>query len=170
MWGERMTQIGINPSDPCGPSNKWFRRWERVTGWVNKPTRVSVDIGREMTQSTHSGGCVLRLVVTPVRPPAEGNRLVLTVGEVQTIAATVSAQNCDDCRIELEADSKLFQTVSGPPVVELGSGSFERTVEWRLQAAAPVDDATLGVTAIARGSIQQGFLFVRIHPQLSIEH
>ena len=123
-----------------------------------------------MSEPTRSGGCVLRVVLTASNPPAEGNRLVLSVGDEQTIAAIVSAQNCDDCRIELDADSKLFQTVSGPPVVELGSGSFERTVEWRLQAAAPVDDATLGVTAIARGSIQQGFLFVRIHPQQSIEH
>ena len=122
-----------------------------------------------MTQSTCSGGCDLRLVLTPVRPPAEGNRLVLTVGEVQTIAATVSAQNCDDCRIELDAGPQLFEAISGQQAMDLGSGSFERTVEWGLRATAPTEDAIVGAKAMARGSIQQAFLFVRIHPSLGIE-
>jgi len=95
--------------------------------------------------------------------------MVLSVGEVQTVAATVTAQNCEDCRIELDADPELFEIVSGRHGLELGSGSFERTVEWRLRTKAPAKDAILGAKAMALGGIQQAFLFVRIHPSLGIE-
>lgn len=97
---------------------------------------------------------------------------MLSVGEEQTISAVVTAENCEDCVVEPNVDPTRLVTVAGAQVVELGSGSFERTIEWRLRAITPVDDVIVGVTVREREltAPRPYFLPLKIRPSLITEN
>jgi len=111
------------------------------------------------------------VLLTAPEPKAERGRVVLSVGEEQTISAVVTAENCEDCLIELNVDPTQLETVAGSQVIELGSGSFEQTIEWRLRGIAPVDDGIVGITVREREltAPHPYFLPLKIHPSLITE-
>jgi hypothetical protein len=98
----------------------------------------------------------------------EGSELILGVGEIQSVSAKVVSQNCEDCRLELDADASMFEIVSGSPSARLGSGSFETTVEWDVRAIAAGESA-LKIYATASGLRQPAMIRVRSHPLPKLE-
>ena len=111
----------------------------------------------------------LKVRISNLDPPAEGNRLVLSVGEIQTIAAKVKVVGCEGCVVELGIDGKHFELIEGEIRAELGSGTFERTLVWTLRAVAPGDSLSVDVGATANGESQAAMIPARIHPMPRIE-
>ncbi|HEV8573162.1 MAG TPA: hypothetical protein VGR43_00500 [Dehalococcoidia bacterium] len=116
-------------------------------------------------------GRTVSVLLTASEPKAETGRVVLSVGEEQTVAATITAQDCDDCLVKLNVDSSKLELIAGSESVEPGSGSFEQTIEWRLRAIAPVKDGTIEITVKCRDirTPHAYFLPLRIHPSLNTE-
>ena len=112
---------------------------------------------------------LLRLQFAELNPPLEGNQLVLGVGETQTIAATVVVEDCTHCRVNLIADSEHLALIMGEKSTEVGSGTFDRTLEWQLRAIAPGDHLSIQVEARADEKYQTTMVPVRIHPLPRIE-
>jgi hypothetical protein len=121
-----------------------------------------------MRQSSAVGERRLRIILAALEPPMEGSQLILGVGEVQTIAVTVTSENCEDCRVELDADPSTFEIVSGSPSVSLGSGTFEKTVEWEVRAIM-AGQSELQIRGTA-GDLRQWLLVrVKIHRLPNLE-
>lgn len=112
---------------------------------------------------------LLRLQFAEFSPPLEGNQLVLGVGETQTIAATIVVKDCTQCRVDLIAGTEHFALIMGEKHAEIGGGTFDRTLEWQLQAIAPGDHLSIQVEATADEKYQTTMVPVRIHPRLRIE-
>jgi len=98
----------------------------------------------------------------------DASALILGVGEIQRIAVTVASQDCEDCRLEFESDASTLELVSGSPSVLLGSGSFEKTVEWDVRAIA-AGESELKVRATGSDPRQWAMIPVRIHPLPKLE-
>ena len=112
---------------------------------------------------------LLRLQFAEFSPPLEGNQLVLSVGETQTVAAKVVVEDCSHCRVDLIASAEHFSLIMGEKDTEIGGGTFDRKLEWQLQAIAPGDHLSIQVEATADEKYQTTMVSVRIHPRLRIE-
>ena len=111
----------------------------------------------------------LELRLERLDPPMEGSELLLGVGETQSIQATIVAENCRECRARIDFDERHFEIVEGSPELALGSGSFTRTVGWRLRARSPGQKLSLEISATEDGASQLITLPVRIHPMPKME-
>jgi hypothetical protein len=110
----------------------------------------------------------LELKLERLAPPMEGSDLLLGVGETQNIEATIVAENCRECHATIEFDERHFDLVEGSPDLDVGSGSFTRTVMWRLRARSPGDELRIEISAF-EGAAQLVTLPTRIHPMPKIE-
>jgi hypothetical protein len=106
----------------------------------------------------------VRLFISRLDPPVEGNLILLSVGEMQIVAATIDAQAERSCRVELTGDLGHFEIASGASAVDLGPGRHRETIEWRLLAVAAGNDLTIDVVATADNLRQQATLLARVYP------
>jgi len=112
---------------------------------------------------------LLELKLERLNPPMEGSDLLLGVGETQSIEATVVAENCRECRARIRFDDAHFEMIAGGRDLALGSGTFERNVEWRLRARSPGQKLSIEISASEGGAAHFVMLPARIHPMPKIE-
>src|SRR5207249_657046 len=106
----------------------------------------------------------LEIRIERLDPPMEGSDLLLGVGETQSIEATVVAENCRECRAGIDFDHCHFELVDGSPDIPIGSGTFKRTLEWRLRARSQGDKLSVQISMSEGGAPRLVMLPARIHP------
>ena len=67
----------------------------------------------------------------------EGPELILSVGEIQSVSVRVVAKDCREVSVKFQVDERHLEIVSEPAEPDLGAGTFERIVDWRLRARKP---------------------------------
>ncbi len=112
----------------------------------------------------------LRLFAVPIAPSPDAKHLVLGVGEVQTLATTVRVDNCVSSSVQIIADPANFEVLSANTTIDLGPGTFERTIEWRVKATAPGSGLGLEFLAVANGLRQSAMFPVTVHAMPELDN
>src|SRR2546428_13440851 len=99
----------------------------------------------------------------------EGPELILSVGEIQSVSVRVVAKDCREVSVKFQVDERHLEIVSEPAERDLGAGTFERIVDWRLRARKPGDKLSIEIMATEGAAPRVVMLPVRILPMPQLE-